>query len=72
MRFRNLAAAVVGAALLALSTYAQTAALEGTVIGEDGKPVQGAVIKLNRTDIKQNFQTKTDKKGHFILSSKGY
>lgn len=28
--------------------------------------MQNAVIKLNRTDIKQNFQTKTDKKGHFL------
>ncbi len=66
MKFRTLAAAIACIALLALVSYAQTASMEGTVIGMDGKPLQGAVIKLNRTDVKQNFQTKTDKKGHWL------
>jgi tetratricopeptide (TPR) repeat protein len=66
MKFRTVAAAIVGIALLALVSYAQVASLEGTVIGLDGKPLQGAVIKLNRTDVKQSFQCKTDKKGHYL------
>ena len=34
--------------------------------GADGKPVQGAKISIVRTDIKGNYPTKTDKKGHYI------
>ena len=66
MKFRNVAAAIAGMVFLALTCLAQTAQIEGNVIGFDGKPLQGAVIKLNRTDIKQNYQCKTDKKGHFL------
>jgi tetratricopeptide (TPR) repeat protein len=66
MRFRNCAAAIVGSVLFAAASFAQTATLEGNVIGFDGKPLVGAVIKLHRTDIKQELETKTDKKGHFI------
>lgn len=52
---------------LALSTvaWAQTTAIEGDVKGADGKPLQGAVVKITRTDIKANYKTKTDKKGHY-------
>jgi tetratricopeptide (TPR) repeat protein len=54
-------------ALLALSipALAQTTGVEGTVNGADGKPVQGAVIKFERTDIKGHYEVKTDKKGHY-------
>jgi tetratricopeptide (TPR) repeat protein len=66
MKFRNLAAAVAGMVFLAAAAAAQTAKIEGDVDGFDGKPLPGAVVKLHRTDISQDFQTKTDKKGHFI------
>ena len=66
MKFRNLAAAMAGMAFLAAASLAQTARLEGDVIGFDGKPLLGGVVKMHRTDIGQDFQTKTDKKGHFI------
>jgi len=66
MKFRNSAAAIAGSVLFAAACFAQTATLEGNVIGFDGKPLVGAVIKLHRTDIKQELETKTDKKGHFI------
>ena len=66
MKFRNLAAAIAGMAFLAAASLAQTARLEGDVIGFDGKPLQGAVVKMHRTDILQDFKTVTDKKGHFI------
>ena len=46
--------------------FAQTVAFEGDVKGEDGKPVQKAVIKLERKDIKGNYKTNTDKKGHYF------
>jgi tetratricopeptide (TPR) repeat protein len=58
------------AVLLALATagFAQTGAIEGKVIGGDGKPVgkDYAVIKITRTDIKGNYQVKTNKKGEFF------
>jgi tetratricopeptide (TPR) repeat protein len=66
MKFRILAAAIAGVVLLAVSAFSQTATLEGNVKGFDGKPLAGAVIKIVRTDIKMNYQTKTDKKGHYI------
>ncbi len=53
---------------------AQTGAIEGDVKGEDGKMVPkgdckkgiGVCIKIERTDIKGNYQTATDKKGHYF------
>ena len=64
-------------ALLLLASgmaIAQTGAIEGDVKGEDGKMApkgdckksQGACVKIERTDIKGNYQTATDKKGHFF------
>ena len=55
--------------LLAAAAFAQTSNIQGDVIGPDGKPLQGATIKLERTDIKQNFNVKTDKKGHFLYAN---
>jgi tetratricopeptide (TPR) repeat protein len=67
MKLRNIVAAIVGTTLLALASYAQTTSkLEGVVTGMDGKPLQGAVIKLTRTDMKGFLQLKTDKRGHYI------
>jgi tetratricopeptide (TPR) repeat protein len=52
--------------LFSAACFAQTtAAVEGDVKGEDGQPLQGAVIKIVRTDIKGNYSCKTDKKGHY-------
>jgi Tfp pilus assembly protein PilF len=52
---------------LALSTaaWAQTTAIEGDVKGVDGKGLQGATVKITRTDVKANYKVKTDKKGHY-------
>src|SRR5258708_36696205 len=52
--------------LFSAACWGQTMAFEGTVLGDDGKPLQGAVIKIERTDIKGNWNTKTDKKGHYF------
>jgi tetratricopeptide (TPR) repeat protein len=51
--------------------FAQTAAIQGDVKGEDGKPLVGAAVKIERTDIKQSFATKTDKKGHYFYGGLG-
>jgi tetratricopeptide (TPR) repeat protein len=54
-------------AFIALSTSApaQTSAIEGIVKAPDGKPLPGAVIKFDRTDIKGHYEVKSDKKGHY-------
>jgi tetratricopeptide (TPR) repeat protein len=52
--------------VFSLTAWAQTAAFEGTVKGPDGKPVAGAVMKIERQDVKGNYQVKTDKKGHYF------
>lgn len=66
MTFRNLAVAATGMAFLAISAFAQITTIEGIVKGADGKPVQGAEVHITRTDIKGNYKTKTDKKGHYL------
>src|SRR6516164_5565088 len=68
MKLRDLALSLAGMLMCAYGALAQTAVMEGNVKGEDGKPVQGAVIKITRTDIKGNYQVKTDKKGHFLYA----
>jgi len=55
--------------LFAAAGFAQTSNIQGDVKGTDGKPVQGANIKLERTDIKQTFNVKTDKKGHYLYAN---
>ena len=66
MTLRNLAVAATGMAFLAFSALAQITTIEGIVKAPDGKPIQGAEIHITRTDIKGNYKTKTDKKGHYL------
>ena len=49
--------------------FAQTSNIQGDVMGLDGKPAVGAVIKIDRTDIKAAYNVKTDKKGHFLYAN---
>jgi tetratricopeptide (TPR) repeat protein len=48
------------------SAFAQTGSIEGDVKDAEGAPVIGALVKLDRKDIKQHFEVKTDKKGHYF------
>jgi tetratricopeptide (TPR) repeat protein len=66
MKLRSLWTAVAGLVLFAASALAQVTTMEGTVTGTDGKPAQGAIVKIHRTDIKWDAQVKTDKRGHYI------
>lgn len=55
----------------ALGAWAQTSSIEGDVKGGDGKGYQGKdkkldYVKIERTDIKGNYQTHVDKKGHYF------
>lgn len=52
--------------LFATLSLAQTSSLEGDVKDGDGNPVKGALVKIDRTDIKGSYKVKTDKKGHYF------
>jgi Tfp pilus assembly protein PilF len=72
MKNRNLAIAA-GMALFAFASLAQITGIEGVIKGEDGKPLQGAIVQIHRTDIKGEYKTKpTDKKGHYIYNGLPY
>lgn len=47
---------------------AQTGMATGHVIGADGQPAKGAVVDLNRKDIKGHYQVKTNKKGEWLYN----
>src|SRR5580692_2465466 len=66
MKLRCLWVTMAGLVLFAASALAQVTTMEGTVTGTDGKPVQGAIVKIHRTDIKWDATVKTDKRGHYI------
>src|SRR6185369_1404071 len=66
MKLRNLGPAAAGMLFLASSMFAQITTIEGDIKGADGKPVDKAVVKIVRTDIKGNYETKSNKKGHYI------
>ncbi len=57
---------VVLTGLLAGLTWAQTGAIEGNVKGPDGTPMQGAWIRIERTDIKGEYLCDSKKKGDFF------
>src|SRR5262245_16666932 len=52
--------------LASRSALAQTGSIEGEVRDAQGTPIVGALVKLDRKDIKQHFEVKTDKKGHYF------
>ncbi len=54
-----------GLLLFSLPAFGQTTIIEGIVKGADGMPLQGAIVKIDRTDIKGTYPVKTDKKGHY-------
>jgi tetratricopeptide (TPR) repeat protein len=55
--------------LFAGAAFAQIAAIEGDVKGPDGQPLKGAVILIERQDMKGTYKgAKTDKKGHYIYN----
>src|SRR6185295_16623549 len=66
MKLRNLALVAAGTVFLACTALAQITTVEGDVKGIDGKPIEKAQIKITRTDIKGSYETKTNKKGHYI------
>lgn len=66
MIFRKLAFASASILFATFASFGQTSSLEGDVKGEDGQPLRGALVKIERKDIKGSYKVKTDKKGHFF------
>src|SRR4051794_14255013 len=62
---KSLTLSAFALALLSIPAFGQVTAVEGIVKDEAGKPLQGAVITFDRTDIKGKYTVKTDKKGHY-------
>jgi tetratricopeptide (TPR) repeat protein len=65
-RLSKLAMLAAPFVLLAGGAWAQTTSFEGEVKGEDGQPLKGALVKIERTDIRGNYKVKTDKKGRYF------
>ncbi|MEX2264589.1 MAG: carboxypeptidase regulatory-like domain-containing protein [Bryobacteraceae bacterium] len=63
---KKLSFTAAGLLFFSLGSFAQTSSLEGDVKGEDGQPLRGALVKIERQDIKGNYKVKTDKKGHYF------
>lgn len=59
------------ALLFSTAGFAQLTAINGDVKGVDGKPVVGAMVKIDRTDQKGSYKVKTDKKGHYYYGGLG-
>ncbi len=58
--------AFVAAALLAIPAAAQTGAVRGKVVDEQGQPVEGAKVELDfKGGVTRKFETKTNKKGEY-------
>jgi len=62
-KLAGLAAATL---LVASVSLAQTSSIAGHVKGEDGQPLQGALIRIERLDIKGTYRVKTNKKGEYF------
>jgi tetratricopeptide (TPR) repeat protein len=52
----------------ACAAFGQTTTLQGDVKDQNGQPLKGAVIRLHRTDIKGEYNVKSDKKGHWLYT----
>jgi tetratricopeptide (TPR) repeat protein len=76
MKIKHLLSAFAGCAVIALASLtasAQVGRLEGDVVKADTKePIVGAVVQIERTDIKGSYPVKTDKKGHFLHAGVPY
>ncbi len=58
--------AVASLLLFGAAAFGQMGAIQGKVTGEDGQPLQNAIVKIVRNDIKGKYQTKTNKRGEYF------
>lgn len=67
-RIRQAAQVAAACFVFTSLSFGQMGTFMGKVVGADGKGVKDVVIKIERKDIKGNWQTKTNKKGDWIYS----
>ncbi len=54
------------AMLFAIPAFSQTGNISGKVVDTDGKPMTGVTISIDRQQITQHFEVKTDNKGQYL------
>jgi tetratricopeptide (TPR) repeat protein len=59
-------AVALAALVFTVSAFAQTGGLTGKCTGEDGKPLVGYTILVERQEMKWSQHTKTNKKGEYV------
>ncbi len=59
-------AGALAAMAIAVSAFAQTGGLTGKCTGEDGKPLVGYTVQVDRQEMKWSQHTKTNKKGEYV------
>jgi len=52
--------------LFALPMYAQNGRLSGKATDKDGKPIVGATVSIERQDVRQRMEVKTDNTGNYL------
>jgi hypothetical protein len=67
-KLSRLAFLTITALLFGRVMVAQISAVGGVVRGQDGAPISGAVIRIDRVDIDGRYQTKTDMRGHWFYN----
>jgi tetratricopeptide (TPR) repeat protein len=65
-RLKPFVLCAAGVLFVATAAHAQVSSLEGDVKGDDGAPLKGALVKIDRKDIRGHYQVKSDKKGHYF------
>src|SRR4051812_19110254 len=65
---RNSLSTAALAAFFAIASYGQNMTISGMVMGEDGKPLPNAQIRIDRTDMKGTYKVKTNKKGEYLYA----
>src|SRR5262249_46296563 len=57
---------LVVAMLFAIPAFSQTGNISGKVLDNDGKPMNGVTISIDRQGIAQHFEVKTNNKGEYL------
>ena len=60
-------ATLAAVTLLLPAALPAQSSLSGEVIGEDGKPLEGAMISLDRVNVEKHFKVKTDQQGRYYI-----
>ena len=68
MSLKHMRVSLILAGLMASSSlcFGQTGSIAGKAIGPDGQPLQGALVKIERIDVRGNYKVKTKKKGDYF------